>query len=98
MRWRQPSAFCHPSGIVVNWNIYGVDILPDALVFHINGIETFRYPRVEAIDGQYPFYLPMYLLIDMQIQGAWVGKADPDTLPVKMEIDWIRHYLPAIRG
>lgn len=77
-----------------DWNVYGVDILPEALVFHINGEETFRYPRVESIPGQYPYYIPVYLLIDMQIQGGWVGKADPATLPVKMEIDWVRHYLP----
>lgn len=77
-----------------DWNIYGVDILPDALVFHINGEETFRYPRVDTIPGQYPYYIPMYLLIDMQIQGGWVGKANPATLPVKMDIDWVRHYLP----
>lgn len=75
-----------------DWNVFGVDILPEALVFHLNGEETFRYPRIDSIPGQYPYYLPMYLLIDMQIQGGWVGKADPATLPVKMEIDWIRHY------
>lgn len=76
-----------------DWNVFGVDITPDALVFHINGTETFRYPRVDSIPGQYPYYLPMYLLIDMQIQGGWVGKADPATLPVKMEIDWVKHYI-----
>lgn len=76
-----------------DWNVYGVDITEDALVFHLNGVETFRYPRVDSIRGQYPYYLPMYLLIDMQIQGGWVGKADPATLPVKMEVDWVRHYV-----
>ena len=35
----------------------------------------------------------MYILIDMQIEGGWVGKADPADLPVKMEIDWVKHYV-----
>ena len=42
--------------------------------------------------GQYPFGAPFYLLIDMQIEGSWVGKADPKQLPVEMEIDWVKLY------
>lgn len=28
----------------------------------------------------------------MQIQGAWVGKADPKQLPVEMQVDWVKFY------
>lgn len=28
----------------------------------------------------------------MQIEGSWVGKADPKLLPVEMEIDWVKFY------
>ena len=45
-----------------------------------------------AEKGQYPFGEPYYLLIDMQIQGSWVGKADPKQLPVEMEVDWVKFY------
>lgn len=76
-----------------DFNVYGVDIMPDSLVFHINGKRTFAYPRI-ATDkpGQFPFYIPQYLLIDMQLGGSWVGAVDPKELPVEMEIDWVRHY------
>lgn len=78
------------------WNIYGVDILPDKLVFHINGEVTLEYPRIEGdtADRQFPFYREQYLLIDMQLGGKWVGDVDPADLPVEMEVDWARHYSP----
>jgi hypothetical protein len=30
--------------------------------------------------------------IIMQLGGSWVGKVNPDDLPVEMEIDWVRFY------
>lgn len=75
------------------YNTYAVEILPDSLVFSINGRTSFSYPRIETTDrGQYPFGTPYYLLIDMQIQGSWVGKANPKQLPVEMQVDWVKFY------
>lgn len=76
------------------FNTYGVEILPDSIVFSVNGQPSFSYPRIEEHrdKGQYPFGAPFYLLIDMQIEGSWVGKADPKQLPVEMEIDWVKLY------
>lgn len=76
------------------WNIYAVEILPDTLVFSINGNRTFSYPRLpeKAAEGQFPFGTPYYLLVDMQIEGDWVGPARPDELPACMEVDWVKMY------
>ena len=61
------------------FNTYTVEILPDSLVLSINGIKTLTYPRINTDKrGQYPFGQPSYLLIDMQIEGSWVGKARPE--------------------
>ena len=71
----------------------GVDFWPDSLVFHVNGKRNFVYPRIETEqEGQFPFNIPQYLLIDMQLGGSWVGTVDPADLPVEMEVDWVRHY------
>ena len=76
-----------------DYNVYAVEILPDSLVFSINGKHTFTYPRIATEQkGQYPFGTPYYLLIDMQLGGSWVGKINPEELPVKMEVDWVRFY------
>ena len=78
-----------------DFNVYGVEVHPDSVVFMINGEVTHVYPKLyPEEEGQYPFYAPMYLLLDMQLGGTWVGEVDPADLPVEMEIDWVRHYLP----
>lgn len=76
-----------------DWNVYGVDILPDKIVFHINGETTLTYPKInDGADGQFPFNIPQYLLIDMQLGGNWVGAVDAADLPVEMEVDWVKFY------
>lgn len=76
-----------------DYNIYSVELYPDSLVFAINGNHTFTYPRIETDkEGQFPFDRDFYLLLDMQLEGKWVGKADPADLPVEMLIDWVRFY------
>lgn len=75
------------------FNVYGVDFWPDSLVFHVNGVKTFTYPRIKTDkEGQFPFDIPQYLLLDMQLGGTWVGEVDPTGLPVEMTIDWVKHY------
>ncbi len=52
-----------------------------------------KIPRIQTDkEGQYPFDRPYYLLIDMQTEGSWVGKAIKSELPVEMEIDWVKMY------
>ena len=76
-----------------DWNVYGLEVSKEALVWSVNGEETFRYPRTDCGDpDQWPFGTPFYFLLDMQLGGKWVGSVDIATLPVKMCIDWIRVY------
>lgn len=80
------------------YNIYGVEIMPDSLVFLVNGRRTMTYPRLTSGEHagpvQYPFGTPYYILMDMQIGGAWVGPATGEDLPAEMKVDWIKVYLP----
>lgn len=78
-----------------DFNVYGATIYPDSVVLSINGQPTLCYPRIHTDKrGQFPFYTPQFLLIDMQLGGDWVGKVYPEDLPVEMEVDWVRHYKP----
>ena len=75
------------------WNVYGVEILPDMIVYSVNGKETLRYPRIKTDkEGQYPFGCQMHLMLDMQIGGNWVGEIDPKDFPAYMDIDWVKFY------
>lgn len=74
------------------FNTYGVAIYADSVVFYVNGQRTFTYPRVDGgANGQYPYYHPMYLLLDMQL-GGWAGTIDADALPASMTVDYVRYY------
>lgn len=81
--------------ILEEYNIYAVEILPTELIFSINGKETFRYPKLDdAPEGQYPFGVESYLMIDMQMGGIGVGYCtiDKDNLPAYIDIDWVKFY------
>ena len=72
---------------------YYTHIYPDSLVFAVNHRHTYTYPRIDTDkEGQFPFYQPYYLLIDMQLGGSWVGAVDPKELPVEMWVDWVKYY------
>ncbi len=76
-----------------DYNVYAVEIYPDRIVFFINDVYTFTYPQIETDQpGQYPYYIPMYLLIDMQLGGDWPGPVNPKDVPVNMWVDWVRYY------
>ncbi len=75
------------------FNTYGLEWYPDKLVFTLNGEETFIYPKVEGVDkSQWPYEQAFYILIDQQLGGSWVGRVNPDDLPVQMIIDYVKVY------
>lgn len=75
------------------WNVYSVELTEDSVSFLINDRLTFTY-RKEPHHGpkQFPYDRPMYLLLDMQLGGHWVGPVKPEELPYRYEIDYVRFY------
>lgn len=73
-----------------DWNRYGVDMFADSLVFYVNGLRNFAYPRVDTIADQFPFAdSRFYLMLDSQVGGSWVGRANADDYPVCIDIDYV---------
>lgn len=74
------------------WNTYAVDILPDSIIFYVNGKQTLIYPRIQTDEvGQFPFGVPSYLMLDMQVGNPWLTPVASD-FPAWMDIDWVRVY------
>ncbi len=73
------------------FNTYGMEWDKDKIIFLVNGKPTLTYPK-QTYRGKYqwPFDDPMYILLTMQIEGNWVGKANPKDYPAWMEVDWVR--------
>ncbi|AZA84337.1 beta-glucanase [Chryseobacterium lactis] len=77
--------------IAEGFNTYAIEKHQDSIVFFVNNKRSFAYPRTTT--NQFPFAdVNHYLLLDMQLGGSWVGHVDPTTLPVEMEIDWVKFY------
>lgn len=76
-----------------DYNVYAVEIYPDSLCFYVNGEHNFTYPRIETDEKwQFPFNQPYYLMLDMQLGGAWAGEVNEMELPAEMWVDWVRYY------
>jgi beta-glucanase (GH16 family) len=77
-----------------DYNVYSVSWYPDRLVYAINGIKSYEYPKVPGAGTyQWPYDQPFYLLIDQQLEGSWPGKiTNPEELPISMTVDWVRLY------
>ena len=77
-----------------DYNIYSVSWYPNKLVYAINGIVSYEYPKLEGAGSfQWPFDQAFYLLIDQQMEHEWPGMiTHPEELPISMTIDWVRLY------
>lgn len=76
------------------FNIYTVEVSDSEITFYINDAKTFTYSKMEPTpEGQFPFAdHPFYIILSAQLGGSWVGNIEPQDLPVKMEIDYVRVY------
>lgn len=88
-----PNSHTHHHNIG-EFNVYAVERHADSIVFYINGIKTFSYPRLaDTINEQFPFLdNPYCLILSAQLGGSWVGEVNPEHLPVALYIDWVRFY------
>ena len=76
------------------YNVYSLSWYPDKLVYSINGIKSYEYPKLPGAGSfQWPFDQPFFLFIDQQLEGSWPGKVtQPEELPIDMKVDWVRLY------
>lgn len=79
---------------VHKFNVYGVEVSSDEVIFYVNGNPTLRYPKIDKLgyEDQFPFNHEWYLMLCMQLGGASSSQVDASQLPVEMEIDWVRYY------
>lgn len=92
--WTRPNHQVKSPVKVDKYNVYSVEILPDEIIFAVNGIETLRYPRLEEEAHQFHYGLESFLMLDMQVNPpkSWSKGVDSTTFPAYMDIDWVRVY------
>lgn len=77
-----------------DFHTYTLDWYPERLVFSVDEQEYFVYQNEGKGYEQWPFDQPMYLILNLAYGGNWGGLRgiEPDKLPQKMEIDYVRVY------
>lgn len=84
------------SPIDVNeFNIYGVEVHENEVIYLLNNKEMYSYPRLlPEVDGQFPFYgkKDFYVILSAQLGGSWVGNVDPNLTSVGLYVDWVKFY------
>lgn len=82
-----------PKTKVGEWNVYGVEICPDRVVLTINGEVKLDYPRIDTADeGQFPFGVESFLLVDMQVGNKYLKNIVASEYPAWMDVDWVKIY------
>ncbi|MBR1584504.1 MAG: glycoside hydrolase family 16 protein [Clostridia bacterium] len=86
-------------GVREDFHTYGVEWLPDRIIFSIDGEPTYTYEKPETAEGErpsdtWPFDQRMHLLINLAFGGTWGGSMgiDEGCLPARFEVDYVRVY------
>ena len=87
------------SGVREDFHTYGVEWLPDRIIFSIDGEEKYTYLKPETVEGErasdtWPFDQRMHLLVNLAFGGTWGGSMgiDEGCLPARFEVDYVRVY------
>lgn len=76
------------------FHTYTLDWQEDKLNFYVDDEQVLTYEKQLDDYRQWPFDQPMYLIMNIAYGGNWGGikGVDPEKLPQKMEIDYVRVY------
>lgn len=68
------------------WHTYGARVLPQHVIFTIDGVEVERAPRGPSADQ------PLYFLLNLALGGGWPIDLSSTGGTADMYVDWVRVY------
>ncbi|MCR5754324.1 MAG: family 16 glycosylhydrolase [Acetatifactor sp.] len=80
------------------FHVYGVEWLPDKLIFSVDGEEIFTYKPTDYLENptaaEWPYDQKMYLILNLAFGGDWGGSKgiDESLESAQMEVDYVRVY------
>ena len=94
LKQTEPKKYATARIDTTSYNIYSLSWYPDKLVYAVNGVASYEYPKVPGAGSfQWPFDQPFYLMLDQQMEHEWPGMiTHPEELPISMTVDWVRLY------
>ena len=84
-------------GVREGFHTYGMEWLPDRIIFSVDGETTCVYEKPEEgerAQDTWPFDQRMHLLVNLAFGGTWGGSMgiDESCLPARFEVDYVRVY------
>lgn len=87
-----------PAVSITNWHTYAVDRTDDALIFYVDGRETWRFENKKTDNWrEYPFNRYNFdIILNFSLGGTlngamtWPGPIYDEDLPGEMWVDWVR--------
>ncbi|MET0296647.1 MAG: glycoside hydrolase family 16 protein [Microbacterium sp.] len=91
-RWTRQGTTLGSAPFADEWHVYAVDWTKDALIFSVDGRETYRLLRSSlSSDEQWPFDRPSSITLNLAVGGSWPGPPNTDTVfPAEMLVDYVR--------
>jgi beta-glucanase (GH16 family) len=76
------------------FHVYGMELTPEFIRCYVDGETTFSYANDQSGWRSWPFDKLFYLILNIACGGDWGGREgiDNDSLPWRMEVDWVRVY------
>jgi beta-glucanase (GH16 family) len=86
----------HSLDVTAPWDafhVYAVEWTPESMDFYFDQTKyhSFTVSAAEN-EGQNPFQMPHYLLLNLALGGDWGRKIDDSMLPQKFYVDYVRVY------
>ena len=86
------SGYYAPNPVSNGYHTYGIDWLPNKIVFTFDGHVYFTVTPADVRGNRYVFNQEFFLILNLAMGGEFAGDTDPAVKTSVMNVDWIRYY------
>ena len=86
------STFYAPNPVSNGYHTYGVDWLPNKIVWTFDGQPYFTMTPADTGGNRYVFNQEFFLILNLAMGGEFPGDTDPAVKSATLNVDWIRYY------
>ena len=79
------------STTATEFHVYSLEWTPDTIKVGIDGENYFSFGNQDISYREWPFDKDHHLLLNVAM-GGWAGEVDPENLPQRMTVDYVRVY------
>jgi beta-glucanase (GH16 family) len=86
------STFYAPNPVSNGYHTYGIDWLPNKIVWTFDGHPYFTMTPADTGGNRYVYNQEFFLILNLAMGGEFPGDTDPAVKSSVMTVDWIRYY------